>query len=66
MERQIGEKFWDNGFLIEVRESNRNTCAGCHYSHGRRRLCSKKYGYVGPCLAREREDKKEVIFVCIK
>ena len=69
MERQVGETFWDNGLLIKVEPTDSITCKGCHYAasvHSQgKKLCFKKHGYVGECIARAREDKTNVKFVCV-
>ena len=67
MERRIGETFWDNGDLIKVESADSMSCKGCYYAERKgKKLCFKKHGYVGECIARAREDKTNVIFVCIK
>ena len=67
MERGIGETFWDNGDLIKVEPTDSMSCKGCYYAERKgRKLCSRKFGYTGDCLGTKREDKTDVIFICIK
>lgn len=69
MERKVGEKFWDYGVLVECVATDEMTCFGCHYAatvHSKgKKMCFKKHGYVGSCLAKDRDDKTNVKFIAL-
>lgn len=60
MERQIGEKFTDNGVELEVVETESDSCKGCYCSILKR--CVSNFSNVGYCASKWRKDGKDVIF----
>lgn len=66
MERKIGETFYDNGVRLTCMGVDYINCKGCYYAaelYEGSKLCTKKWGYVGDCAAKDRSDKTNVIFM---
>ena len=63
MERQIGERFLDNGVELEVVEfeSKYIICDGCHY-HTYLGDCNNYFRNSGICYSTKRQDNNNVIF----